>query len=120
MVTQTTQTLPPPFITAIGEDFSSFLTGKKPIEQFSFYTDPSSYLGPEFVAPQDPLTGQAVAAASGLGGFQPFLEQAQNLTGIAQGLVVDPATGQVRAQPGAAALGQAQTLADLAGTAATT
>ena len=35
-------------------------------------------------------------------------------------MVVDPATGQVRAQPGAAALGQAQTLADLAGTAATT
>ena len=74
MVTQTTQTLPPPFITAIGEDFSSFLTGKKPIQQFPFFTDPSSYLGPEFVAPQDALTGQAIAAASGLGGFQPFLE----------------------------------------------
>ena len=120
MVTQTQQTLPPPFITAIGEDFSSFLTGKKPIQQFPFFTDPSSYLGPEFVAPQDPLTGQAISAASGLGGFQPFLDQAQTLTGLAQNLVVDPATGQVKPQPGAAALGQAQGLADLAGTAATT
>ena len=122
MATQTTQTLPPPFITALGEDFAATLQGKPgfDISTKPFAADPSVFLGPQFVAPQDELTKQAVTLAGGLGDFQPFLQQAQDLTGIAQGLVVDPATGQVRAQPGAAALGQAQTLADLAGTAATT
>ena len=122
MATQTTQTLPPPFITALGEDFAATLQGKPgfDISTKPFAADPSEFLGPQFVAPQDQLTKDAVTLAGGLGDFKPFLEQAQDLTGIAQGLVVDPATGQVKAQPGAAALGQAQTLADLAGTAATT
>ena len=128
MVTQTTQTLPPPFITTLGENFSAALTGATDaqgqpifdIQSALFAADPSTYLGPEFVAQQDPLTGQAVTLAGGLGGYQQFLDQAKNLTGIAQGLVVDPTTGQVKQQPGAAALGQAQGLANLAGTAATT
>ena len=128
MVTQTTTTLPPPFITGLGENFSAALTGAtdasgKPIFDIGtapFAADPSTYLGPQFVAGQDQFTTDAQALAPGLGGYEPFLQQAKDLTGIAQGLVVDPATGQVRPQPGAAALGQAQGLADLAGTAATT
>ena len=85
MVTQTTQTLPPPFITSLGEDFAATLTGKPgfDISTKPFAADPSVFLGPQFVAPQDELTKQAVTLAGGLGDFQPFLQQAKDLTGIA-------------------------------------
>ena len=56
MAVTTQQTLPPPFITAIGEDFSSYLQGTTPITSSPFYTDPSGFMGEEFVAGQDALT----------------------------------------------------------------
>ena len=40
-------------------------------------------MGPQFVAGPGALTTQAEGLASGLGGFQPFLQQAQQLTGPA-------------------------------------
>ena len=122
MATTTQQTLPPPFITALGEDFSSAITGRPggfDPQTAPWASDPSQYLGPQFVAGQDQFTKDAQGLAPGLGGYEQFLTQSKDLTGLAQNLVVDPNTGQVMAAPGAGALGQAGTMYDLAQQAAT-
>jgi hypothetical protein len=74
---QQTQVLPAPFIEAAGktylEDLSKAVGGIKGLDVSKLY-------GPQFVAGQSALQGQAEGLASGLGGYQPFLQTAaQNL-----------------------------------------
>jgi len=78
MAVQQTQTLPPPYVTAPGEQFGQFLLGTKPITDSPFYVDPSSFTGEQFVAGQDQLTKDAQALASGLGSYQPYLQKAED------------------------------------------
>ena len=78
MAVQQTQTLPPPYVTAPGEQFGQFLLGTKPITDSPFYVDPSSFTGEQFVAGQDQLTKDAQALASGLGSYQPYLQRAED------------------------------------------
>ena len=66
MATSVTTQMPPPYIVGIGEDFSKYFTGKKPITDSPFYVDPSSFTGDKFVAGQDPLTIQAQKLAGTL------------------------------------------------------
>jgi len=84
MATQVTQTLPPAYVTGIGEDFSSYIQGTKPITDSPFYVDPSSFTGDQFVAGQDQLTTDAQALAGGLGGYQDYLDNANQLQGQAE------------------------------------
>ena len=51
---------------------------QKQLVQFKT-TDLSTIMGPQFVAGPGALTIQAESLATGLGGFQPFLTQAQQL-----------------------------------------
>jgi hypothetical protein len=84
MVTQTTTQLPPPYITGIGEEFSQYFTGQKPVTDSPFYVDTSSFTGDQFVAGQDPLTAEAQALRGGLGGYQDYLKRAKGFqTGAA-------------------------------------
>ena len=75
---QQTQILPAPFIEAAGktylEDLTSAVGGIKGLDLSKLY-------GPQFVAGQSALQGQAEGLASGLGGYQPFLQAAQAATG---------------------------------------
>jgi hypothetical protein len=75
---QQTQVLPAPFIEAAGktylEDLSKAVGGIKGLDVSKLY-------GPQFVAGQSALQGQAEGLASGLGGYQPFLQAAQAATG---------------------------------------
>ena len=85
MGTTTQQTLPPPYITAMGEDYGAYYTGAKPITDSPFYVDPSSFTGEEFVAGQDKMTTDAQKLATeGLGGYKKYLDDAQGFqTGAA-------------------------------------
>jgi hypothetical protein len=75
---QQTQILPAPFIEAAGKTYLDELTsavgGIKGIDLSKLY-------GSQFVAGQSALQGQAEGLASGLGGYQPFLQAAQAATG---------------------------------------
>ena len=70
------RTAPAEFIEAGGKTYLDDLT--KAIGGFKT-TDLSKIMGPQFVAGPGALTTQAEGLASGLGSFQPFLTQAQNL-----------------------------------------
>ncbi len=72
------RTAPAEFIEAGAKTYLDDLT--KAIGQFKT-TDLSTIQGPQFIAGPGALTTQAEALASGLGGFQPFLTQAQQLRG---------------------------------------
>ena len=65
-----------PFIEAAGKNYLNELTSA--IGDFKA-TDLSGIMGRQFIAGADPLTIQAESLAPGLGGFQPFLTQAQQL-----------------------------------------
>jgi len=75
---QQTQVLPAPFIQAAAEQYFPQLAqavgGIKSL-------DVSKILGPQFVAEASPLQKQAEQLATGLGGYQPFLQAAQAATG---------------------------------------
>jgi hypothetical protein len=76
-ITQT-QTLPAPFIEALGktygEDLTSAIGGLKGLDVSKIY-------GPQYVAGQGALTQQAQNLAGGLGSYQPYLQAAQAATG---------------------------------------
>ena len=72
------RTAPAEFIEAGAKTYLDDLT--KAIGQFKT-TDLSTIQGPQFIAGPGALTTQAEGLASGLGGFQPFLTQAQQLRG---------------------------------------
>ena len=72
------RTAPAEFIEAVEKTYLEDLT--KAIGDFKT-TDLSNIMGPQFVAGPSALTTQAEALAPGLGGFQPFLQQAQQLRG---------------------------------------
>jgi len=143
MAVQQTQTLPAPFISEMGLEFSDWLTGGGAYEGQSQLTpiDYSTFMGDQYVAPQDAMTGAAQAAATdptyGLGMYQPYLNQASALGTQAMGLgqaglnVADPSlaaaagaygTGLSAAQAGqnvgASNLGSAGAATDLASLAA--
>ena len=143
MAVQQTQTLPAPFISGMGLEFSDWLTGGGAYEGQSQLTpiDYSTFMGDQYVAPQDAMTGAAQAAATdptyGLGMYQPYLNQASALGTQAMGLgqaglnVADPSlaaaagaygTGLSAAQAGqnvgASNLGSAGAATDLASLAA--
>jgi len=114
----------PPFIAGTGLEFSKWLTGDPGTEAdptgYTSQLDPIAYedfmglgttatpdeLTGGYVAPQDALTGAAQGIAydpndptAGLGMYQPYLDQAGDLTGYAQtmgltGMGIDPTTGQ--------------------------
>jgi hypothetical protein len=73
-----TQTLPAPFIEALGktygEDLTSAIGGLKGLDVSKIY-------GPQFVAEQGALAQQAQGLAGGLGSYQPYLQAAQAATG---------------------------------------
>ena len=75
---QSVRQLPPEFIEAAGKTYLSDL--QKAVGDFKT-TDLGGIMGRQFVAGHGALTTQAEGLASGLGGFQPFLTQAQALTG---------------------------------------
>ena len=75
---QSVRQLPPEFIEAAGKTYLSDL--QKAVGDFKT-TDLGGIMGRQFVAGPGALTTQAEGLASGLGGFQPFLTQAQNLRG---------------------------------------
>ena len=72
------RTAPAEFIEAAAKTYLDDLT--KGIGAFK-ETDLSTIMGPQFVAGPGALTTQAEALAPGLGGFEPFLQQAQQLRG---------------------------------------
>ena len=109
---QKTQQLPPEYVSTLGENFAQFFTGQVPISGSPFFVDPKEFTGEQFVAGQDALTTQAQDLAGGLADYKPFLQASEDITGIAQNLVIDPATGAVKPAAGAAAMGQAQTAFD--------
>jgi len=78
MATQDYTTMAAPFIEAAGKTYLDDLTSA--IGQFKD-TDLSTIMGRQFVASPTALTTQAEALAPGLGSFQPFLTQAQGMTG---------------------------------------
>ena len=75
---QSVRQLPPEFIEAAGKTYLSDI--QKAVGDFKT-TDLGGIMGRQFVAGPGALTTQAEGLASGLGGFQPFLTQAQALTG---------------------------------------
>ena len=72
------RTAPAEFIEAAAKNYLEDLT--KATGAFKG-TDLSTIMGPQFVAGPGALTTQAKQLATGLGGFEPFLQQAQNLRG---------------------------------------
>ena len=72
------QILPAPHIEAASktylEDLAGAVGGIKGLDVSKLY-------GPQFVAPESALTQQAYGLASGLGGYQPYLQAAQAATG---------------------------------------
>ena len=84
MAITTTQNMPPPFITHLGEDFTDYFKGTTPITDSPFNVDTSTFTGDQFVAGQDALTSQAQGLSGGLGGYQQYLDDAQGFqTGAA-------------------------------------
>ena len=52
--------------------------------------DTSKFTGRQFIAGEDPLQTAAInMATQGIGSYQPFLQQAQQLTGLEQGPGLD-------------------------------
>ena len=78
MATQDYVQRPAPFIEAAGQTYLDDLT--KAIGGFKT-TDLSTIMGPQFIAGPSALTTQAEALAPGLGGYAPYLQSAQGLTG---------------------------------------
>ena len=109
---QKTQQLPPEYVSILGENFAQFFTGGQNIDTSPFFVDPKEFTGQDFVAGQDQLTKDAQTLAGGLADYKPFLQESKDITGIAQNMVIDPTTGQVRPAAGAGAMGQAQTAFD--------
>ena len=94
---QQTQVLPAPFIEAAGktylEDLSKAVGGIKGLDVSKLY-------GPQFVAGPSALQTQAEGLSTGLGGYQPFLQQAgREIGGVGQYI-----TGAGQAQQAAAGL----------------
>jgi hypothetical protein len=80
-----TRTLPAPFIEELGKDYAKQITAltAQPIDVTKF--------APQ-VAGQDPLQKKAAELAQqGIGAYQPFITEAQRLSGV------DPTTGQITA-----------------------
>ena len=75
---QSVRQLPPEFIEAAGKTYLSDL--QKAVGDFKT-TDLGNVMGRQFVAGPGALTTQAEGLATGLGGFQPFLTEAQQLRG---------------------------------------
>jgi hypothetical protein len=75
-VTQITQ--PAPFIEAAGKTYLTEL--QQAIGGFK-QADLSQTMGPQFTAGLSPLQQQAISQAGGLGAYQPYLQQAEALTG---------------------------------------
>ena len=75
---QSVRQLPPEFIEAASKTYIDDL--QKAVGDFKT-TDLSGIMGRQFVAGPGALTTQAEALAPGLAGFQPFLQQAQQLRG---------------------------------------
>ena len=75
-VTQITQ--PAPFIEAAGKTYLTEL--QQAIGGFK-QADLSQTMGPQFIAGLSPLQQQAISQAGGLGAYQPYLQQAEALTG---------------------------------------
>ena len=73
---QSVRQLPPEFIEAAGKTYLSDL--QKAVGDFKT-TDLGNVMGRQFVAGPGALTTQAEGLATGLGGFQPFLTEAQQL-----------------------------------------
>jgi hypothetical protein len=71
-------TQPPEFIEA---EAKLYLDQLRPAIAGIKGADLSKVYGPQYVAGMDPLTKQAMGQASGLGSYQPFLQQAEALTG---------------------------------------
>ena len=78
MATQDYVQRPAPFIEAAGQTYLDDLT--KGIGAFK-QTDLSKIMGPQFIAGPSALTTQAEALAPGLGGYAPYLQNAQGITG---------------------------------------
>ena len=76
--TQTVRQAPAEFIEAAGKTYLSDL--QKAVGDFKT-TDLGNIMGRQFVAGPGALTTQAEQLSTGLGGFQPFLTQAGQLTG---------------------------------------
>jgi len=75
---QSVRQLPPEFIEAASKTYIDDL--QKAVGDFKT-TDLSGIMGRQFVADPGALTTQAEALAPGLGGFEPFLQQAEQLRG---------------------------------------
>ena len=71
-------TQPPEFIEA---EAKLYLDQLRPAIAGLKAADLSKVYGPQFVAGLDPLTQKAMGQAAGLGSYQPFLKQAEALTG---------------------------------------
>ena len=81
-ITQITQ--PPEFIEAAAKPF---ITQLQQVTGDLKTADLSKIFGPQFVAGQDPLQQQAQQTAlAGIGGYQPFLQGAQQAQTTAAGL----------------------------------
>ena len=126
MATTTTQVLPPGYVDTLGVDFANYTTGaagKPKIADNPYYVDPSTYLlnedgTPAFVAGQDDMTTDAQDLASGLGGYQNYLDSASGINTAAQNLIIDPTTGLPRPAAGAGATNTAANLANMQANAA--
>ena len=71
----------PDYLQETAKDFAKQLTAQTAVP-----IDTSPFTGRQFVAGEDPLQTQAVnLATSGIGSYQPFLQQAQQLTGPGAG-----------------------------------
>ena len=71
----------PDYLQETAKDFAKQLTAAT-----SAPIDTSQFVGRQFVAGEDPLQTQAInLATQGIGGYQPFLQQAQALAGPGAG-----------------------------------
>jgi len=71
----------PDYLQESAKDFAKQLTAAT-----STPINTGAFTGSQFVAGEDPLQSQAInLATSGIGGYQPFLQQAQKLTGTGAG-----------------------------------
>jgi hypothetical protein len=82
--TTVTQTLPAPFIEALGKTYADKLTTEIGNLQG---LDVSKIYGPQFVAGPSALQQEAQTLAGGLGSYQPYLQQAGQLGQTAQGYI---------------------------------
>ena len=71
----------PDYLQEAGKDFAKQLTAQTAVP-----IDTGQFTGRQFVAGEDPLQTQAInLATQGIGSFQPFLQQAQNVCRHKQG-----------------------------------